>query len=161
MSGSGDGPRGGGGRRGAARAWLAWWALLTALYIVLVDSRRPEELVAAVAVGALGATAAVLVRQGREVVLRPRPRWIIHELRSVLRWPRDLALLAAALVRRPQGEVVELPFEATGSDPHDAARRALAVAGRSVAPNTVVIAIDEERGVLLEHRLVATQDDDE
>jgi multisubunit Na+/H+ antiporter MnhE subunit len=154
MSPGGDGPRGGGGRRGEVRAWLAWWAILTALYVVLVDSRRLEELVAAVVVGALGATASVLVRRGREVVLRPRPREIAAELRAVLAWPRDLALLATALVRRPSGHVVEAPFDATGDDPHDAARRALAVAGRTLAPNTIVIGIDEERRVLVAHRLV-------
>ena len=154
MSPGGDGPRGGGGRWGAVRAWLAWWALLTALYVVLVDSRRLEELVAAALVGALGATAAAIVRHGREVVLRPRPADVAAELRTVFSWPRDLARLAAALVRRPAGRVVETPFEATGDDPRDAGRRAMAVAGRSLAPNTIVIAIDEERGVLLEHHLV-------
>jgi hypothetical protein len=158
MSPGGDGPRGGGGRWGAVRAWLAWWALLTALYVVLVDSRRLEELVAAVLVGALGATAAAIVRHGREVVLRPRPADVAAELRTVLSWPGDLARLAAALIRRPTGRVVETPFEATGSDPRDAGRRALAVAGRSLAPNTIVIAIDEERGVLLAHQLVPEEE---
>jgi hypothetical protein len=158
MSPGGDGPRGGGGRRGELRAWLAWWVLLTGLYVALVDSRRLEELVAAVVVGALGATAAVMVRQGREVVLRPRRADVVAELRHVLSWPRDLALLAGALVRRPSGEVVETPFAATGDDPRDAGRRALAVGARSVAPNTVVLAVDEERGVLVIHRLVDPED---
>jgi multisubunit Na+/H+ antiporter MnhE subunit len=159
MSPGGDGPRGGGGRRGEVRAWLAWWAILTALYVVLVDSRRLEELVAAVVVGALGATASVLVRRGREVVLRPRPADVAAELRTLLSWPRDVALLAMALVRRPPGEVVETPFEATSDDPRDAARRALAVAGRSLAPNTIVIGIDEERGVLVSHQLVDSKEE--
>jgi hypothetical protein len=132
---------------------------MAAFYVVLTDSRRVEELVAAAVIGALGATAAALVRREREVVLlRPRAADVAAELRHVLRWPRDLALLAVALVRRPTGEVVETPFEATGSDPRDAGRRALAVAGRSLAPNTVVIAIDEERGVLQVHQLVPEDD---
>jgi hypothetical protein len=138
---------------------LAWWVILAGLYVALVDSRRPEELVAAAGVGALGATVSVLVRQGRDVVLRPRGRWIVAELSTIRHWPRDVALLAEALVRRPRGEVVETPFSATGDDPHDAARRALAVAGRSLAPNTIVIAVDEERGVLISHRLVAREED--
>jgi multisubunit Na+/H+ antiporter MnhE subunit len=159
MSPGGDGPRGGGGRRGEVRAWLAWWAILTALYVVLVDSRRLEEVVAAAIVGALGATASVLVRREREIVLRPRLRDVVAELRTVLAWPRDLALLATALVRRPSGRVVEAPFEATGDDPHDAAHRALAVAGRTLAPNTIVIGIDEDRRVLIAHRLVDDEED--
>jgi hypothetical protein len=126
--------------------------------VVLVDSRRLEELVAAVVIGALGATAALMVRQGREVVLRPRGADVVAELRHVLAWPRDLVLLAGALVQRPSGEVVETPFAATGDDPRDAGRRALAVAGRSAAPNTIVLAVDEERGVLVSHRLVHRKD---
>jgi multisubunit Na+/H+ antiporter MnhE subunit len=153
MSPGRDGPRGGGGRRGAVHAGLVWWALLALLYLALVDSRRLEEVVAALVVGAFGAVAALLVRQERGVVLRPRAAEIAAELRTVLAWPRDLVLLARALVRRPSGRVVEAAFEATGDDPHDAARRALAVAGRTLAPNTIVIGVDEERGVLVSHRL--------
>ena len=87
------------------------------------------------------------MRHERDVVLRPRPRVLARELRTLLSWPRDLALLARALVRRPAGRVVETEF--TG----DATDRALAIAGRSLAPNTIVIGVDEERGVLIAHRL--------
>jgi Na+/H+ ion antiporter subunit len=138
-----------GSGNGALRAWLTWWALLTALYIVLVDTRRAQELVAAVVIGALGATAALLVRHERDLVLRPRPRAVARELRAVLAWPRDLALLARALVHRPRGRIVEVAFEA-----EDAADAAFAVAGRSLAPNRVVIDVDGERGVLTYHELV-------
>jgi hypothetical protein len=148
------GPRGGGGAAGARRAWLIWWALLTALFIALEDSRRLEVVVLAAIVGAFGATAAVIVRARREVLLRPRARWILEALRNLLRWPGDLVALAGALVRRPQGAIVEEPFSATGEDPESAARRALAVAGGSLAPNSIVVAIDEDRGMLVRHELV-------
>jgi multisubunit Na+/H+ antiporter MnhE subunit len=148
------GPRGGGGAAGALRAWLGWWVVLTVLWLALADSRRLEEVVAAVLVGALGATASVVVRAQRDVVLRPRPRWILAALRPLLRWPRDLVALARALVRRPTGRIVEEPFEATGEDPRSAARRALAVAGGSLAPNSIVVEIDADRGVLVRHELV-------
>jgi hypothetical protein len=148
------GPRGGGGAAGARRAWLIWWLLLTALFVALEDSRRLEVLVTAAVVGAFGATAAVIVRARREVVLRPRPRWILEALRTLLRWPGDVVALARALVSRPGGRIVEEPFSATGDDPRSAARRALAVAGGSLAPNSIVVGIDEERGVLVRHELV-------
>jgi multisubunit Na+/H+ antiporter MnhE subunit len=131
----------------AVRTWLLWWAALTALYLALVDSRRLQELVAAAIVGALGAAAAILVRHELGLVLRPRPRTLVRELRSLLEWPGDLVRLSRALVRRPHGRVVEVPFEA---DPADTA---LAVAGRSLAPNRIVIDVDEERGVLRYHEL--------
>jgi hypothetical protein len=154
MAGGDHRPKGGGGTAGAVRAWLAWWALLTALYVVLVDTRRLQELVAAVLVGAMGASAALLVRQERDLVLRPRPRVVAGELRALLSWPRDLALLAQALVRRPRGRVVEVAFDADNQDPEGAAREAFAVAGRSLAPNRIVIDVDHERGVLRYHELV-------
>jgi Na+/H+ ion antiporter subunit len=131
----------------AVRTWLLWWAALTALYVVLVDSRRLQELVAAAVIGALGATAALVVRHGSDLALRPRPRAAVRELRAVLAWPRDLVLLARALVRRPRGRIVEVPFEA---DPADAA---VAVAARTLAPNRIVIDVDLERGVLRYHEL--------
>jgi multisubunit Na+/H+ antiporter MnhE subunit len=148
------GPRGGGGASGARRAWLGWWVVLTVLWLALADSRRLEEVVAALAVGALGATASIVVRGHREVVLRPRPRWVLEALRNFLRWPRDLVALAGALVRRPTGRIVEEPFDATGDDPRSAARRALAVAGGTLAPNSIVVGIDADRGVLVRHDLV-------
>jgi hypothetical protein len=134
----------------AVRTWLLWWAALTALYVVLVDSRRLEELVAAAIVGALGAAAAILVRHELGLALRPRPRTLVRELRSLLEWPGDLVRLARALVRRPHGRVVEVQFEA---DPADAA---IAVAARSLSPNRIVIDVDEERGVLRYHELEET-----
>jgi len=148
------GPRGGGGAAGARRAWLIWWVLLTALFLALEDSRRLEVLVTAAVVGAFGATAAIIVRSTREVVLRPRLRWILEALRGLLRWPRDLVALAGALLSRPQGRIVEEPFSATGDDPRSAARRALAIAGGSLAPNSIVVGIDDERGILVRHELV-------
>jgi hypothetical protein len=153
MSPGGDGPRGGGGRRGEVRAWLAWWAILTALYVVLVDSRRLEELVAAAVVGALGATAAALVRREREVLLPASAGGGGRASHRAVVATRPRA--ARARARSPAaGRVLEVRFDAIGDDPHDAARRALAVAGRSLAPNTIVIGIDEELRVLIAHRLV-------
>ena len=135
----------------AVRTWLASWALLTALYVVLVDTRRVQELVAAALVGAFGATASLLVRHELGDIGRPRLRVLARELRTVRAWPRDLALLAKALVRRPRGRVAEVPFEA---DPADAA---LAVAGRTLAPNRIVIDVDDDRGVLIYHELEETR----
>jgi multisubunit Na+/H+ antiporter MnhE subunit len=147
------GPRGGGGAPGARRAWLGWWLALTVLWLALADSRRLEEIIAGVAVGALAATAAVTVRAQRDVILRPRPRWVLEALRMFGRWPHDLWVLARALPARPAGRIVEEPFEATGEDPRSAARRALAVAGGSLAPNVIVVEIDAERGVMVRHEL--------
>jgi hypothetical protein len=55
---------------------------------------------------------------------------------------------------RPEGHIVEEPFDATGGDPRDAARRALAVAGGSLSPNSIVVQIDADREVLVRHELM-------
>jgi hypothetical protein len=94
------------------------------------------------------------VRAQRDVVLRPRLRWVLEALRPLGRWPRDLWVLARALPSRPAGRIIEEPFEATGEDPRSAARRALAVAGGSLAPNVIVVEIDADRGLLVRHELV-------
>ncbi len=137
-------------------AWLVWWLILLVLYLALADSRRPEELVAGVAVAAFGATAAILVRREREVLLAPTPAMGLALLRAAGAVPRDLVLLARVLARRsaPDARTVRVPFAATGRGPHDAAARATAVLAGSLSPNSVVIAIDEEREEMLVHRLV-------
>jgi hypothetical protein len=88
------------------------------------------------------------------VILRPRPRGVLDALHTFGRWPRDLWALARALPSRPTGRIVEEPFEATGEDPRSAARRALAVVGGTLAPNSIVVEIDADRGVLVRHDLV-------
>ena len=139
----------------AVLAWLGWWVALLVLYLALADSRRPEELVAGGIVAALGASAQALVRRGREVALAPTPRMLLGLVRPLRDVPRDLVLLARVLVRRsaPDARTVRVPFAATGRDPHDAAERAVAVIAGSIAPNTIVVEVDEEHGELLVHRL--------
>jgi multisubunit Na+/H+ antiporter MnhE subunit len=142
--------------RRAVLAWFGWWIALFLLYVALADSRRPEELVAGVVVGALGAAAATLVRREREVLLAPTPAMLGELVRALRDVPGDLVLLGRVLVRRsaPRARTVRVPFTATGRDPHDAAARATAVFAGSIAPNSIVIEVDEERGELLVHRLV-------
>lgn len=97
-------------------------------------------------------------RASREALVRPRAEWVRRLRRPLAAIPRDLAWLAGALVSRPDGELFEVPFAPGGSDPRGAARRVLAGTAGSLAPNTVIVEVDEERGVLLAHRLVARGD---
>jgi len=63
------------------------------------------------------------------------------------------------ILRRPEtGEIVEVPFRATGDDPEQAARRVLAQVLGSLSPGTVVVGVDADRGVLRAHRLTAGGD---
>jgi len=146
---------------GALRAWLAWLLLSAALWLALVDRVPLQELAAGAGVAALAASAAVIVRRRRPVLLAPRPRWAGRLLRALAGLAGDLPLLARVLWRRGLlrrepggGALVEQPFGAL--DPHDgaqAAERALSLSIGSLAPATVVVDLDEERAVLVSHRL--------
>jgi multisubunit Na+/H+ antiporter MnhE subunit len=159
-----EGPRGGGGRAGAVRAVAIWWVLCAALWFALVDRTRLDELLTGVVAATLGAIAAVLVRQERQIILRPRARWLTGAWRPAVGIVRDLWPLARALVvrgvlRRPEtGRLVELPFDAVEDAPHDAAFRVLTAGLGSLAPNTIVVDIDTERRVLRAHELEPTAD---
>lgn len=159
-----SGPRGGGGRLGALRAWAIWWVLCAALWMALVDRVPLDELMTGVVVAALGATAAVVVRQQRRTVLRPRARWLRSAWRPLLALVADLVPLARALwtrgIRRRQeaGAIRTMRFDAVGDDPEQAAYRVLTTALGSLGPNTIVLEVDAEARLLYAHQLVPTDD---
>ena len=144
--------------------WLSWWLILAALYLLIDDSVLVPELVAGAVAAAVGATVATLVHRERQVLLRGELRW----LRPVPRvlaglvgdlWPLARVLVQRGLLRRGgAGVTVEVPFEATGDGSRDTARRAATEALGSLAPNTIVVRIDTDRGVLVAHQLVPTDD---
>lgn len=161
---AGTGAHRGDPRRGVAVAWLVWWVALAALYLLLIDTTLLPELVTGAVVAAVGATGAVLVRRQRHLLLRPRARWLRGAWRPLTGLVTDLVPLARVLVthgmlRRPSpGRIVEVPYHHMGDDPEDAAHRALTQALGSLAPNTLVVDIDSERGVLLAHQLAPSDD---
>jgi hypothetical protein len=73
---SDDDTQGSADRWAVARAWLAWWVLCAALWLALIDRTTLDVLLAGVVAAAFGATAAVLVRQQRRTLMRPRTSWL-------------------------------------------------------------------------------------
>jgi multisubunit Na+/H+ antiporter MnhE subunit len=149
---------------GAARAFAAWWALLAALWLALVDTVVVPELVAGAAAAAIAATGAVVVRGQRRLLLRPRAAWLRAVPPAVGRAVTDLGPLLGALWRRgvrrhdERGVLVEVPYGAVADDPTAAAHRALTQALGTFAPNTIVVDVDRDRRTLLVHQLVPTDD---
>jgi hypothetical protein len=141
-------------------AWIAWWIAGAALWLVLVDKVDAKEWWLGAAAATLAATAAVLVRSQRETLMRPRARWLRGAVRPASGMARDLVPLTAALWRRgvlrrdETGELTELPYACTGDDGEQLAHRVLTEPLGSLAPNTVVVEIDSDRGVLVAHELV-------
>jgi multisubunit Na+/H+ antiporter MnhE subunit len=141
------------------RVWMTWWVLLAALYLLIDDSVLVPELAVGALAGAMGATGATLVHRERGMLLRGDRRWLRALWGPLLGLVTDLRPLVRALPRRGgSGALVEVPFDATTDSPRDTARRALTEALGTLAPNTIVVRIDTDRGVVVAHQLVPTDD---
>jgi multisubunit Na+/H+ antiporter MnhE subunit len=147
-----------------ARPWLIWWVLCIGFWLLLVDRLHVAEVLTGVGIAAVAASVATIVRRRRLAVLRFDARWLLAAWRPLLGVVTDLVPLARAVVERVvlrrdvRGRLVEVPFAAVGDGAREVSSRAITEALGSLAPNTIVVAIDTERAVLLAHQLRPTAD---
>ena len=149
------------------RAWLIWWALLMALWIIADDSIATDELLAGAGAAALAALLAEVV--GYQAATRPwlRRAWLGEALRLPADVARDTGVVFGALWHRlvhgevPRSAFLELPTRFGPQTNQGAARRALLVAGRSLAPNRLALGLDAQCDVLVVHQLVAGREGEE
>lgn len=145
-------------------SWLLWWVLMMSLWVMLDDSVNTDELLAGAGAAALAAFFAELVSYQAASRFRMRIEWVVPALRLPGQVARDMVTVYAALWRRlihgeqPPSAFVELPARFGDDSPEGVTRRTLLIGGTSVAPNTFVLGIDQERDVMLVHRLVANQE---
>ena len=147
--------------RRRAVAWLAWWTLMMSLWVMIDDSLQFDELLAGAGAAAIAAVAAEFAAHQASVRYR-LPGWRMAA--EILRLPAEVArdtltvfgALARMLVtgRAPEGGYAELPIGDPAGPPGEAGR-VLLTGVRSFAPNTFVLGIDDERGVLVVHHLVS------
>jgi multisubunit Na+/H+ antiporter MnhE subunit len=140
------------------RAWLIWWALLMALWIIVDDSVDTDELLAGAGAAVLAALLAELAGHGAAALGMPAG-WLL----PVVRLPADVArdtwtvfgALARTLVRRqaPDSVFRQLPVAYGAETPTGRLRRALLIGVRSLAPNTFALGIDADRNVMVVHQL--------
>lgn len=128
-------------------------------YLLLIDTVSSPELWA----GLGGLIVLVLVteatrRQGvAEAALRPA--WILRGWHALASVPRHIGIVtweALAQLVRPQpqrGCLRAVAWKPVGDEPGDIGRRALAESIGSLAPNSIVIGVDTEHGLLLVHQL--------
>lgn len=135
-------------------------AALFALWMALVDSREAPQVYAGLIAAAIGTLGSELVRRQGIAGTRLRARRLLRLYRPALSVPRDLLRLTLAALaasrpggRPPSGRFRALPFDA-GGGPEARGREALAELAGSFSPNTFVVGLDRERGVLLVHQLV-------
>jgi multisubunit Na+/H+ antiporter MnhE subunit len=142
-------------------AWLIWWILMMAFWVMLDDSIATDELLAGAGAAALAALLAELVTYQAASRFRMRISWLVPALRLPGEVARDTVIVYAALWRRlahgqqPDSAFAELPARFGDDTPEGVTRRTLLIGGRSLAPNTFVLGIDPERDVMVVHQLVA------
>ena len=150
------------GRRGSTtwRAVVAW-LLLFGLWMLLVGTLTPSEVVAGVAAAAIAVFALEVVIRRQGVRFRPDPRWVLRAWVIPWRTVREFGKLTLALWRglvlrrRVVGRFVALDFRARGNDGRSVARRAVVTIAGSFAPNTYVVDFDRQRDRVIVHELLS------
>jgi multisubunit Na+/H+ antiporter MnhE subunit len=147
--------------RARLRFGLAWWAVLLAAWLLLVETVALPELLVGAAAAALAASVAETVRELGYVRFAPRLGWLRHAPRVGAQVLVDCGILFAALARRlvqgrdVHGVMLRIPVRYGGDGARDAARRALLNFGVSITPNSYVVDLDGETSTVLIHQLVA------
>src|SRR5205814_2210049 len=104
-----------------------------------------------------------LVRRERVAAQRPRPALVRHAWRVLLNVVPDVWRLTRAAIRQVaarepvRGRVVAMPFGHIADDLDERAVRAAAAGVGSIAPNSIVIGVDLDSGLLLVHQLEPTR----
>jgi len=143
-------------------AWIAAWVFAAALYLLLIDITDLPELLVGAGAAVLAATGTELAREQGVVGERIRVRWLARLHRPLVKVPRDVTLVVLAalrgLVRREPrvGCFRAVRFRGELDERHETGRRALAESFGSFAPNTIIVGVDSERGMILAHQLHRT-----
>jgi multisubunit Na+/H+ antiporter MnhE subunit len=143
-----------------AGTWLAWWVALMVVWLLLVDTFEPEELLAGAAAASVAATVAATVHRLGYIRFWPRAAWLGEIPHLIWEVVVDGGRLAGALWRKlvrgqdVRGDTIRVPFHHGGDNGRDGARRALVNFAVSLTPNSYVVDIDPMGDSLLVHRLV-------
>lgn len=130
------------------------------LWLLFVNATRTHELWMAVLSSVLAATACEIVREEPFASFRPRLWWLIQVWREpwyILQGRSSIFWSFFKHFLNPEPSVLrQVVFDAGGSDPHSAARRALAIAYTTMPPNFIVLGIDPDKQTLIVHQVSET-----
>jgi hypothetical protein len=143
------------------RAWVLTLGILIGggFYLLLIDTASLPELYAMAGVALACGLLFLISREQDFTEARVTPALFAGIWRLALKIPLDIALVswdALAQLVRPRatrGEFRAVRFGAVEQTGEQAGRRAIAEALGSMAPNTIVLGVDAERGLLLVHQL--------
>jgi hypothetical protein len=128
-------------------------------YLLLIDTTSLPELYVLAGVALACGIAVTLAREQGFVEAEILPWWLVRAWRLVWKIPGDIGIVCwEALVQlvRPRpvrGQFRAAAFGATAQTPLATGRRAIAETVGSVAPNTIVVGVDADRGLILVHQL--------
>lgn len=143
-----------------AGTWLAWWVLLMSLWEIIDDSIATDELLAGAGAAALAAFVAEFVGEQAQARFRMRVQWLAQAFGLPRQVAMDTVTVFAALWRllargeRPPSAFRAEPVRPGGSGTEATTRRVLLMGARSAAPNTFVLGIDTDTGLMVVHELV-------
>jgi multisubunit Na+/H+ antiporter MnhE subunit len=146
-----------------AGAWLAWWVLLMAFWVILDDSIATDELLAGAGAAALAAFLAELVTYQAAARVRIRAQWLARVIALPGQVAGDTMIVFAVLWRRlahgedPPSGFRRLPVRYGDDTAEGRTRRALLIGGKSIAPNSIAAGIDEDTGTMVIHQLVVNE----
>jgi multisubunit Na+/H+ antiporter MnhE subunit len=141
--------------------WLAYAIVSFCLYLLFVNTTHKHELWVGAISAIITATLTEIVRAQPFASFRPRLSWVLQAWREPWYIVEGCASIFWALLKhlfRPEPSVLrEVVFDAGGSDPASAARRALAITYTTTPPNFVVLSIDLDKHVMLVHQVSETE----
>ena len=138
--------------KGISATWR--WLVLWGLYLALAGELNAAELV-------FGLGAALISTVAVGIAHRHSPVHFVamtDSLRPLARVPikaiRDSVVMLTAMLNRRSGRFTSVRFDPGNHSSKSATRRALVVAGASVAPNSFVVQLDFKKRSLLLHEFV-------
>ena len=137
-------------------AWsLLVWVALAALWLLYQGEWNGIQIYAALSAGALSLLVGLVLRRRALPTARVEPRWFLRAAKVPWNVLREFVLISVFLVRRPRrgGEFRALRFPAGGARPAERGRRAFVALATGYSPNSYVVDVDEERGLILVHVL--------
>lgn len=141
--------------------WFVYWVISYCLWLLFVNTTMVHELWMAALASVLTATAAELVRARPFASFRPRVWWVIQAWREPWYIVEGCASILWTFLKhffKPEPSVLRsVVFDAGGSDPQSAARRALAITYTTLPPNFVVLGIDLDKNVMVVHQVSQTE----
>ena len=146
-----------------AGAWLAWWVLLMAFWVILDDSIATDELLAGAGAAALAAFLAELATCQAAARVRIRARWLARIIELPGQVAGDTVIVFRALWRRlahgedPPSGFRRLPVRYGDDTAEGRTRRALLIGGKSIAPNSIASGIDKDTNTMVIHQLVVNE----